>query len=282
MTSVSDWYAHKTSRILEKYGPGPRVHYHTGCFSGPPPAAPTTDELRAAMVAAQEDLLRRVTARWPNAVAGDVLDAGCGLGGTALWLLTEGPAEHVTGVTNCTAHGPLILGFAQEAGVLDRLDVLVGDATELPTDRVFDAAVSVEASCYFDRDAWFAQLSRSLRPGGHVVIIDCFRDDPAVAPGFDAYWRTHIGSFVEYEWAARRHGFSLADQLMLNEACTGFWRLSLAFIERQLQEADGGERLRLRRSVKEHRQLLDGFCGGGIGYRAVLFKREAHVRAAAA
>ena len=33
---VSEYYDAKTSSLLERYGPGPRVHYHCGLVGAPP------------------------------------------------------------------------------------------------------------------------------------------------------------------------------------------------------------------------------------------------------
>jgi hypothetical protein len=59
----------KTADILSKYGLGPRVHFHTGPVTlpaqGPLVAADATkDEVRAMLVAAQEDLLDQTTTAW--------------------------------------------------------------------------------------------------------------------------------------------------------------------------------------------------------------------------
>jgi len=54
----------KTRELLDKFGPGPRVHYHTGLYRGAVDEAWTLDELRGRMVEAQERLLEHAAEGW--------------------------------------------------------------------------------------------------------------------------------------------------------------------------------------------------------------------------
>jgi len=78
------YYKRKTSAILQRYGPGPRVHYHTGLVDEPKPFG-SVSELRSQLVYAQEVMLRYSAEVWQiNSIAfRDILDVGCGLGGGA-------------------------------------------------------------------------------------------------------------------------------------------------------------------------------------------------------
>src|SRR5713101_1804101 len=74
------FYERKTQDILKRYGPGPRVHYHTGLVDQPPSIGASSEELRRELVAAQERTLEYTTEAWDAAssLSGDVLDVGCG------------------------------------------------------------------------------------------------------------------------------------------------------------------------------------------------------------
>jgi tocopherol O-methyltransferase len=60
---VACFYDSKTQTILSRYGPGPRIHYHTGIVDQPmtdaelAPVRATAAGLRRMLVAAQERLL---------------------------------------------------------------------------------------------------------------------------------------------------------------------------------------------------------------------------------
>ena len=96
-------YQRKTRAILERYGPGPRVHYHTGLADEPALPGSSVEGLRQSLVAAQERLLYHAAGIWDAAstLSGDVLDVGCGLGGGAIFWAQEFGAQ-VTAVT-CVA-----------------------------------------------------------------------------------------------------------------------------------------------------------------------------------
>lgn len=271
---VARYYDDKTARLLEKYGPGPRVHFHTGLFEGQLSRHAPAEELRRHMVRSQEALLLEALDAWGrSSFAGHVLDVGCGLGGTLLLLLEETPAERVTGVTVAASHVAVIRDFAAAAGVSSRVAVEVCDAAAVEGEARFDAAISVEASCYFDRRAWLACMRRVLRPGARLFVIDCFLDRPELGPPFDAYWRTRIGALAEYEEAAAASGFTLAGVTSLNERCRRFWDLSLAYTDALLEHARGDERERLLRSRREHDRLLAAFTDGGIRYLRLMLER---------
>src|SRR5579859_7459160 len=55
---ASLYYRDKTTAIIDRYGPGPRVHYHIGLFEGDGPDRGTTaGHIRAGISQAQERLL---------------------------------------------------------------------------------------------------------------------------------------------------------------------------------------------------------------------------------
>src|ERR1700730_352108 len=99
------FYERKTQDILKRYGPGPRVHYHTGLVDQPPSIGASSEELHRELVAAQERTLEYAAEVWDAAssLSGDVLDVGCGLGGgTIFW--TQKFGANVTAVTNAPSH----------------------------------------------------------------------------------------------------------------------------------------------------------------------------------
>lgn len=271
MTAVARYYDEKTARLLAKYGPGPRVHFHVGVVEEVPPAGASLEALRRGLVRSQERLLEEALGGpFAPALAGHVVDVGCGLGGTLLWLLEHTPAERVTGVTVAATHEAIVRRFAEERRLGDRVHVELRDATALPGERAFDAAVCIEASCYFDRGAWLSSMRRALKPGASLFVLDAFLDDASLGPPFDAYWRTRIGALAEYEAAAAASGFVVEDVTELSARCWRFWEWSLAYTARELEraEADGdeGERARLVRSRDAHALLRDAFRDGGIRY----------------
>jgi tocopherol O-methyltransferase len=188
LQNVVSYYDGKTQAILQRYGPGPRVHYHTGLvddLTTPPDLS--ADKLRQRLVAAQERMLCHAANIWDasSTLRGDVLDVGCGLGGGSIFWAQEFGAR-VTAVTCVASHVDLVERFASLAGVESRVQPVLCDALAVPGENCFDAAVAVDSSCHLARREWFARLASLLHPGGHVHIADCFLGRPEYEKPFNS------------------------------------------------------------------------------------------------
>jgi len=105
-----------------------------------------------------------------------VLDAGCGVGGSSLWLAAECSAR-VVGITLATRQVAMARSHAARRGLTDRVHFEVADFTATPfPDASFDIVWAVESLCHAPRKAAFYQeAARLLRPGGRVVVADFIR-----------------------------------------------------------------------------------------------------------
>jgi tocopherol O-methyltransferase len=104
-----------------------------------------------------------------------VLDAGCGVGGSAIWLARELAAK-VTAIDISAAQVDRARRYARRRGVDALVDVrrLDAAATSLPSES-FDVAWAQESLCHAaDKEAFLVELARVLRPGGRLIIEDAF------------------------------------------------------------------------------------------------------------
>ena len=105
-----------------------------------------------------------------------VLDAGCGTGGTAVWLARELGARAVgVNLSPGQIHRARRLAHAQ--GVSDRVSFERQDftATTFP-DEGFDVVWAQESVCHVeDKGPFLREASRLLKPGGRIVVADRFR-----------------------------------------------------------------------------------------------------------
>lgn len=271
---VAEYYDTKTERLLHRYGPGPRVHYHTGMVDEIPPPGLTAQALRRLIHDAQELLLRELALAMGGWHAErEVLDVGCGLGGGSLYWAAEHRAK-VTAITIAPSHVPWVERFAREAGVANRVTVLLCDALEVPGRECFDLVVAVESSCYLPRREWFRRVHRLLRPGGRVLLADCFLGRPALAEPFNRYWRARIGSEEEYFRAAREEGLRLELHQDLSWRAVNFWTLTLDLLVRERETLAGRGALRGRSdSQREHLRLQQGFLDGGLHHGMMVLRR---------
>jgi SAM-dependent methyltransferase len=102
-----------------------------------------------------------------------VLDAGCGVGGSSIWLAKEKGAR-VTGITLVERQVELARKFAEERGVQALADFACEDmlATSFPA-ASFDVVWNIESMCHVvDLPAYIAHAAHLLRDGGCLAVID--------------------------------------------------------------------------------------------------------------
>ena len=102
-----------------------------------------------------------------------VLDAGCGVGGTAIFL-AETHGVRVTGLTNCGPQVAVATRFVHERCLAHLVEFKVGDFMELPfPDATFDVVLNHESLCYaVDKLAYLQGVYRVLKPGGRWQSLD--------------------------------------------------------------------------------------------------------------
>jgi cyclopropane fatty-acyl-phospholipid synthase-like methyltransferase len=109
----------------------------------------------------------------PLAPLRQVLDAGCGLGGTMLYL-AERCGASFTGVTLSEAQAAAGRRAAARAGLGERVRIVVGSYDE-PPEGLFDLVVAIESLAHSESPALsIAALAARLAPGGQIAIVDDF------------------------------------------------------------------------------------------------------------
>jgi tocopherol O-methyltransferase len=276
LQDVAAYFERKTQSILSRYGPGPRVHYHTGLVDDPPPSTASISDLRRRLVAAQERTLRHAAMVWKasSALTGEVLDVGCGLGGGAIFWAQEFGAR-VTAVTCAPSHVEWVAQFATEAGVQSQVRARLCDALKVPGESCFDAAVAIDSSGYLDRKEWFWRLASLLRPRGRVYIVDCFLGHPEYEEPFNLYWHTRIGTINEYLAAAQNAGLRNALIDDISDRTKHFWTTTLALIKAEAHDKklSHAERLRYETSLHVHALVRQGLCDCGLLYAVMSFSK---------
>ena len=102
-----------------------------------------------------------------------VLDAGCGVGGTAIYIAKIIGAR-VTGISLDPKQVRAACEHAKEKEVGERVDFLVGDYTKMDfANDTFDVVYGNESICYASPKASFLKEAlRVLKPGGRLVVAD--------------------------------------------------------------------------------------------------------------
>jgi predicted O-methyltransferase YrrM len=199
--------AHRaTAAFLEDLHPDPFAHVRDASnahreFHGGDCGVYPSDPLKLRFMA---NLVRAMGAK-------HILEIGCGLGYSALWLADAvGPSSRITTIDRFPEHAELALGHAEEAGLAKRMEVLTGEGEDLiPGTGPFD---------FVHDDGWFAEKPRHfqvmldvVRPGGVIAMSNWFLLVQSMAdkPNMDwsqfagPDWRDKIQAFAR-ELAAQR------------------------------------------------------------------------------
>lgn len=107
-----------------------------------------------------------------------VLDAGCGVGGSSFWLAEERGATSI-GITPVRDQVERANRYIDErgSGIEHKVGFLVADYRAAPVRSAdFDVVWAQESLCHApDKERFFADAARVLKPGGRVVIAEYLR-----------------------------------------------------------------------------------------------------------
>ncbi|MFN5745620.1 MAG: methyltransferase domain-containing protein [Methylococcaceae bacterium] len=159
----------------------------------------------------------RIMAEIAGITAADhVLDAGCGIGGSSIWL-----AKHIgckaTGITVSEGQVGHARRNGDRHGVSDKLDFQVADFCRTPfPDESFDVVWAVESSCYAtDKRDFFREAYRLLRKGGTLIACDGyatrrefnFDEWQAIMDCLNGWAVPNLSSVEEYQSGMEECGF---------------------------------------------------------------------------
>jgi tocopherol O-methyltransferase len=139
-----------------------------------------------------------------------VLDAGCGVGGSSVWL-AQNIGCQVTGIDINSN----FISIAQREAKKRNLDSLVcfQEMNFCQTsfrENIFDIVWAVESSCHAeDRQVFLMEMSRILRPGGHIVIADGYktRESSELSKDLVGWAVTDIPTVAEFTDYLTKAGF---------------------------------------------------------------------------
>ncbi|MDD5469004.1 MAG: methyltransferase domain-containing protein [Anaerolineales bacterium] len=197
--------------------------------------------------AASQQHMNAVLAERAAIQAGDqVLDAGCGVGGSAIWLAKHRGAR-VAGITLVQRQLEFARRFAREEGVLSEVDFLAADFTRTPfAGQSFDVIWAIESACHaLDKADFINEAARLLKPGGRLVVADGFQSKPQLTPEEHDLLHSWLSSWVVPHLATpesffaslRQAGFKKIDYQNVTENVMPFsLRLYLSALQAKAEE----------------------------------------------
>ena len=112
----------------------------------------------------------------PTRKAIRILDAGCGVGGTSIYLAKKYPNINFIGLTIVPEQVKLAKKFAKENRVSSNTEFVLGDFIETGfSNASFDGIFALQSMEYAkDKNDFIQEMYRILKPDGHLAIIGGF------------------------------------------------------------------------------------------------------------
>lgn len=193
---VQDHYNTMTKGFYLQWNPD---HIHMGAFE--PGECPRHNERMkdsAGLERALERMIELVIAPAAIEERHHVVDAGCGVGGTAIYLARTRGCE-VTGVNLSRLHLEMADNKAADAGLDDRVNFKYADCSRgLPfADNSVDAVINIEsARHYSDRGRFLREVRRILKPGGKIAASDWMARDALQPSQYEKFIRPLSGAWA--------------------------------------------------------------------------------------
>lgn len=150
-----------------------------------------------------------------------VLDAGCGVGGSAIYLATKIGCK-VTGITLSEKQANTATEFAKKRGVSDLVSFHAMNYTATSfADNSFDFVWAIESmQTATDKSDFLKEAKRILKPGGKIVIADCFKsynyafnENKLMQLMFNGWAVSDVLSLQEFTEKAEQVGFKLEKEV---------------------------------------------------------------------
>jgi len=112
-----------------------------------------------------------------------ILDIGCGVGGTSIYLGKKYSKNKFTGITSSSGQVQIGNRFVKENN-LKNVEIVLGDFNKTDfCDNYFDGAFAIESVGYNENIKDFiSEIYRILKPGGKLVVLDGFQNDMRINP----------------------------------------------------------------------------------------------------
>ena len=273
---IRDFYDRSTDLWLHTWG----EHMHHGYYGA-------DGKKRKEHRQAQEDLILELL-HWGGVTsASRILDAGCGVGGSARFLARRFGAAAL-GVTLSPVQARAATRMNEAAGLQERVSIEVRDLMTLgPADGPFDLIWSMESAEHIaDKATMLERFHALLAPGGRLLLTTwCHRAEPPVLRPqeqrllqriYDIYQLPPMNSIPAYEVLARKAGFQQVRSADWSDAVAPFWQ---AVIRSALDWRNAALLLRTHwstiRGAWAMRYMRRGYRDGLIRF-AVLQGRKEH------
>ena len=208
-------------------------------------------------------------------VGREVLDVGCGHGGTAVYLAHRFRCS-VLGVTISGKQADLARENAERAGVADRITIVAEDAETFayPAER-FDLVWTMESSEHFaDKATYFRNVGLTLRPRGRLLLTAWTgdMDRACIREVARRFLCPELWTAQQYEAAIRAAGLRLCSSEDLTARVASTWEIC-----RERARKVGAAITLLPSAVRDFVEgievIRDAYHFGDLGYTVMVAER---------
>lgn len=134
-----------------------------------------------------------------------ILEIGCGLGYSALWLADgAGPDAMVETIERFPEHAEPARGFVREFGVEERVEVLLGEGEEILAGLTGSYDVIHDDGWFGTQPEYYERVVELLKPGGLWILSNWFLLDQAITGNTTMDWAQFAGP----HWAEDVKGYA--------------------------------------------------------------------------
>lgn len=235
--AIADYYNNNTRLFLGLGGSGDVAAIHRAIWApGVTNKAEAFNYLNVCVANALQPCLQLT-----EGSQAQLLDLGCGVGGTSTWL-AQALDANVTGITISSEQQKLATERAARLGLDNQVRFFQGDFAAMPDLESSDAAYAIESFVHAsDAGDFFSMAARLVKPGGRLVICDDFlspqinarekADADAWIRRFQRGW--HLNNLVTADQAvaaASEQGFDVLESHDLSAHTRSFHPLLLLLV----------------------------------------------------
>jgi tocopherol O-methyltransferase len=208
-----------------------------------------------------------------------ILDAGCGFGGTTIYLARNYGAD-ATGITI----SPIQQEMARKAAAIEGVNAefILMDAEEMKFDEPFDVVWSIESiSHYPQRGKFFAAAAQCLKPQGKLAILDWFKKEQLSEREYGKFIQPieksmlcELDTMEDYAALLRSNGFQVVRSEVLNKNCAKTWDLCLELLkDKALWRVAAENGSLFVNFLRGFTAMRAGFASGNFVYGLMIAKR---------
>ena len=160
-----------------------------------------------------------------------VLDAGCGIGGSSIWIASKRGCA-VTGITPVQTQVDLARSAVREQNLNHLVTIQKGDYTATCLeDQSFDVIWALESLCHAgSKAAFYREASRLLRPKGRLIIAEYVRTRRPLLPADERLAREWLSG-----WAIP--DIDTKEEHIANAAAAGFEDIEIRDVTARMRKS---------------------------------------------